>query len=239
MVNIDIPGLVRRVMALHGINQKQLAKKVGVSQGTVSKWVSGMHAPETEEYVRLKALEGDEPDHIDSRKTKVAARINGKRVTRNIAPGAIPEFETHLGAGGGGYPLPTQIVDNARTYSAEVVQDEWTFPARFLRDELRVEVPSIDIVQVRGDSMETGDYGGFRNGDRVLVDRRDIGLRQGAIFALRDGEEVIVKQVELVRGSDPPRILCTSLNPRYKPFELVLDGSAEVIGRVILKICRT
>lgn len=179
------------------------------------------------------------PEQWSDEEFKAVAQIDGRRVTRNLSPGAVPEIDSFLGGGGGGYPLPAEITENGRSYSAEAVQDEWIFPQRFIRDELRLQISFADIVPIRGNSMEDGAYGGFREGDRVLVDRRDHNIRQGGIFAIRDDGETIIKQVELVRGSDPVRITCKSLNSRYSPFELILDGSAEIIGRVVLKISRT
>lgn len=186
----------------------------------------------------VAAMQEVEPENRAGQ-TKVIARLDGRRVARNIGPMSTPEIDTSLGAGGGGYPLPEQITDNGRTYSAETVRDEWQFPERFMRDELRVDFPSVDLLPVHGDSM-TDEHGeGFRDGDRVLVNRREKTLRQGGVFAIRDGDETIIKQAELIRGSDPPRILCTSLNERYTPFELILDGdAADIIGRVILRISR-
>lgn len=166
------------------------------------------------------------------------AKVDGRLIRMNMTADSIPEIDTTLGAGGGGYPLPTTITDGERTYAAEAVRDEWVFPSRFVRDELRVNTQDVDIIPIRGDSMVDPSGGGLKDGDRAMVHRRDKLLRQGGIFAIRDDGETIVKQVEYIRGSDPPRIKCTSLNPRYTPFELVLDGSAEVIGRVILNITR-
>jgi phage repressor protein C with HTH and peptisase S24 domain len=120
------------------------------------------------------------------------------------------------------------------TYEAEAVRAEWVLPAEFLREELQVSIGLAEIVRVRGNSMEPE----LRAGDRVLVDRRDTRIRQGGVFAVRDGDEIIIKQVEPVRGSEPPRIRCISVNPTYGPQELVLDGSAEIIRRVVCRISR-
>jgi phage repressor protein C with HTH and peptisase S24 domain len=131
------------------------------------------------------------------------------------------------------------IRDGHRTYSGEAVRAEWRFPPAFVQQELKASLAYLDIVEVRGDSMTNLEmHAHLGPGDRVVIDRRDTAIRQGGIFAVRDGDETIIKQVEFVRDSDPPRIICTSLNPRYRPFELVLDGSAEVIGRAIMKLAR-
>ena len=174
---------------------------------------------------------------------KSIAHVDNKRVhDGNIPLGAIPEIDAYLGAGGdSGYPLPAHVDDGIRRYSADAVRDMWIFPVGFLTSELHVPLDMVDILQVRGDSMTTPENDGFRDGDRVIVNRRDTFIRQGGVFAIRDHEETIIKQIELVRDTDPddpPRIKCTSLNPRYEPFELFLDGSTTIIGRIVCKISR-
>lgn len=239
-------GLDAAMTAAH-IGPTELARAIKTAKQNISRWREQSRKLPTEFAVKIgRHLNIPTEDVLlpaelrPGRKgPRAIAHVDGRRITKNLTPGAIPEIDTFLGGGGGGYPLPEQISENQRTYSADAVRDEWVFPERFVRDELRLHLASIDIVPVRSDSMETDKYGGFRDGDRVLVDRRDHNIRQGGIFAIRDGDETIIKQVELIRGSDPVRIKCTSLNPRYGPFELVLDGSADLIGRVVLKISRT
>ncbi len=157
-----------------------------------------------------------------------------------MKPGSIPEFDVRgMGSYGGGFSEPTTIYDDqGRSYSGNVVRAEWVFPERFLRDELRVRLSMADIIAIDGPSMDDGSVHSLRSGDRVLINRGDTDCRQGAIFAVWDGGGVIVKQVELIHGTDPPRIRCSSLNPSYQPFELTLDGDAHIIGRVICKVAR-
>lgn len=144
--------------------------------------------------------------------------------------GMIREIEAFAGAGGGGV---ANLVQNG-DHLMEATLAEWHMPTEFLETELRLRPGMSEIVRVKGDSMEPR----LRDGDRVIVNRSDKMLRQGGIFAVRDGDELIIKQVELVRGSDPPRIVCKSINERYSPFELVLGEGAEVIGRVSALIGR-
>lgn len=171
-----------------------------------------------------------------------AARLDaGRRHATKLTPGAIPEFDVRAGASyGGGFSEPTVAYDDesGRSFAANVVKAEWVFPSGYLREELRVRLDDADILPVEGPSMDDGSIYALRSGDRVLINRGDIDCRQGAIFAVWDGFGVVIKQVELLRGSEPPRILCTSLNKSYSPFELILDGNAHIIGRVICKIAR-
>lgn len=158
------------------------------------------------------------------------AYANPRIVSIKPERGLIREIEAYAGAGGGGMAEFVKVGD----VLTEKTLAEWRMPTDFLETELRLRPGMCEILRVKGDSMEPT----LRDGDRVIVDRNDKAMRQGGIFAVRDGDELIVKQVELVRGSEPPRIVCTSVNPRYTPFELVLGADAEVIGRVAASIGR-
>ncbi|MGV6875891.1 LexA family transcriptional regulator [Pseudochelatococcus sp. B33] len=151
-----------------------------------------------------------------------------------LTPGAIVEVETRAGAGAGGYLTQGWTSDGRTTYEADAVRAEWILPQSFVRDELHLTFGKTEIIGIRGDSMEPD----LSDGDRVLIDRTDTNLRQGGIFAVSDNGEIIIKQVELIRDSDPLQILCTSRNERYRPITLTLDDGTFVIGRVAARISR-
>lgn len=124
------------------------------------------------------------------------------------------------------------IVDTPRSTST------FYFPDDYARKELGLYPGRADILLVKGDSMDDGSKYALVDGDRVIIDLASTDLRQGAIFAIWDGEGVIIKQAEIVRNSDPKKLLCTSLNPRYKPFELEITENVHILGRVAAKIAR-
>lgn len=176
---------------------------------------------------------------VEPNETRAIALVDGRRNTRHVAADATPEMDVRGGASyAGGYALPSEVAaDGGRTYSGEVVKAEWKFPASWLRDELRLSISKTDVISIIGPSMAPE----LVDGDRVLIDRTHTDPRQGGIFALRDGDSVIVKHIELVRSAagDFPRIRCISANKTYAPFELDLDGdSVAIIGRVAARISR-
>jgi len=67
-------------------------------------------------------------------------------------------------------------------------------------------------------------------GDRVFIDLRYTVPSPEGIFALWDGYGVVVKRVEIVRGSDPLRVRIISANASYTPYEVALDD-IKIIGR--------
>jgi hypothetical protein len=148
----------------------------------------------------------------------------------------IPEIEIRAGTvHDHGSQQAALLGEDGERIGRAVVRSQWSFPSPFLRDELHMRTARAHIVQIRGDSMIDALY----DGDRAIIDLDDTDVGQGGIFALVDDDgAVIVKQVELVRSSGTKRILCTSRNPNYKPFELLLEHPVHIIGRVASKITR-
>ena len=241
MVTVDE---IRALMRAMDLTQAELAEKVDVKQATVNRWLTRGSIPEPQTQDLLAALlaqagirrnNGNLVSSFDPDDEK-GMSSNGIRF--RVAADSTPEFDLRAGASyGGGYALPTSVADDGgRTYSADVVKAEWKFPPSWLRDEMRLAIDSTDVVKIDGPSMVPD----LNDGDRVLIDRKHRDPRQGGIFAVREGDGIIVKHVELVRSENgEPRIRCISSNKTYQPFELVLDGdSVDIIGRVAARICR-
>lgn len=153
----------------------------------------------------------------------------------------LKEVDVRAGAAfGGGLDETDWVVPAAggRTVSSHQPLAEWRIPTAYARQELALTPGKADILTVKGDSMDDGTSYGLASGDRVIVDLSDTDARQGTIFAVWDGGGVIIKQVEIVRGSEPVEIVCTSLNKRYTPIRLTVDGNVHLIGRVAAKISR-
>lgn len=150
---------------------------------------------------------------------------------------SVPEISIMAGASyAGGFSQEENTIDtDGHQVSRDVVRANWGIPAPFLRDELRIRPDRAHILSVRGDSMNDALF----DGDRAIINLDDRDVSQGGIFALLDDNaSLIIKQVELVRGSKARRIRCTSRNPMYAPFELDLIDPVVIIGRVASKITR-
>lgn len=106
---------------------------------------------------------------------------------------------------------------------------EWGFPPAFL-DGAGISAGDVFVCVVNGPSMAPD----LLSGDRVVIDTADRHVAEDGIFAVYDAEtgSVLVKHVSPVRSTMPPRIVCSSSNPKYAPVEIVLDRGSKVIGRV-------
>ena len=154
----------------------------------------------------------------------------------------IDEIDVRGSAGYGGIQpgaqLQQRFTGDGERVERPVATGTFFFPEDYARKELGLHPGKADILSVKGDSMDDGSKYALVDGDRVIIDLSARDIRQGAIFAVWDGEGVIIKQVEIIRGSLPHRLLCTSLNARYKPFELEITENVHIIGRVAAKIAR-
>lgn len=123
---------------------------------------------------------------------------------------AIEVLPTYAGLGGGG----TGDGDRKTTL----------LPRSLVEDDLRSRADDLLVIDLRGDSMEPD----FFNGDRVVINRRDVNPVQPGPFALWDGDGYVVKNVERRRGS----LRIFSSNPKYSDWES--DGSdIQIMGRPV------
>jgi phage repressor protein C with HTH and peptisase S24 domain len=149
-------------------------------------------------------------------------------VLERARPDVIFEADVRGGAGGGGVPAtPKEIFDrHGNTYAAEGVAGEWSLPRQVVMGLLRASPKDLLVFEVIGDSMEPR----LKESDRVFVDKRMTFPNPEGIFVLWDGYSVVVKQLQIVHGSDPLRLRVLSLNPQYEPYEVLAD-EVNIIGR--------
>jgi phage repressor protein C with HTH and peptisase S24 domain len=83
---------------------------------------------------------------------------------------------------------------------------------------------------VVGDSMPVT----FRPYDKVMVDTEDRTPSPPGIFVVWDGLNLVLKRVEYIAHSEPPRVRILSENPEYQPYERVVE-EAYIQGRVLGK----
>jgi len=84
------------------------------------------------------------------------------------------------------------------------------------------------ITIVKGGSMEPT----LRAGQLVAVDTGDRVPSPPGLFVIWDGLGLVIKRVEPVAGSSPPRVRLSADNPRYSAWELPLDD-VDIEGRVV------
>ncbi|MBN8290556.1 LexA family transcriptional regulator [Rhodobacter sp. NTK016B] len=107
--------------------------------------------------------------------------------------------------------------------------DHLAFSKRWL-EQNGISAGDSVLINVRGDSMEPSIY----DGDLVMIDRRKTHIRSGRIYAVREGDSLRIKRLELIPDA---AIILRSDNPKYPPEhrtgEAMNDISLGVIGEVV------
>lgn len=232
----SVRKLLSGLIADRGLNLSDVSKKLGKNHAYMQQFIKRGIPERLPEDVRSKLSEMFGIDeHLLGAPLRQAQSQAQPIVVAN--PPYLKEYAVKGGGAYGGGMLDDGDWQQGGEPAQEVIA-QWALPPSYVRNELNLSFDTADIISVRGDSMDDGSKFGLSSGDRVIVDRADRDPSQGAIFAVWDGSGVIVKQVEPIRGSDPLRIICKSLNPRYEPFELILDENAHIIGRIAAKFSR-
>lgn len=103
-----------------------------------------------------------------------------------------------------------------------------SFSRDLIENDLRAPADQLLAMVAEGNSMEPT----FQGGDQILVDTRRKSLAQPGAFCLWDGDGHVIKFLERIQGSDPPKVRVISANNIYEPTERLLD-EINLVGRVV------
>lgn len=207
----------RLKQAMDGDTTYSFAKKCGISESLVRKYLSGESLPGLEKLYQLAG----------GGQVRVEWLTSGEEPMRSGEPGEsrvgttldaeyflVPRYAAEASAGPGAVP-------------GEYVADFVAFKTEWLRQELGVNPGKLAAIQARGDSMEPT----IHSGDLLLIDLNQPDWRTDAIYAISVGDTLIVKRLQfLISG----KVDIISDNPKYAPQTLTREEFAEVriIGRV-------
>lgn len=94
---------------------------------------------------------------------------------------------------------------------------------------LRARAEDLLAIEAEGNSMEPD----FQGGDQILIDVRRKALASPGAFCLWDGDGYVIKYLERVPNSDPPRVRVVSRNSSlYPPYERLVE-ECDIRGRVV------
>ena len=192
-----------------GLNQKEIAAYVGVSEATVSRWESGEITDTKRERIGklAKILQVSPSELIPDSEGEVVQMVPSEQT---VTFGVIGDIAA-------GYEL--EALEENDEYFAERIE----IPVSWLRGR-----PKSDylIVRVTGDSM----FPTYQDGDLVLVLRQTTMNHSGQIGAfVYDDNKVTLKRIEYVMGEDWVRLV--PINPSFPP--LMIEGEALEHCRVL------
>ena len=201
-----------------GLSERKACLKAGLKVDAIRTIRRGNH-PRASTLRALAAVLGVTAAYLlDASEDSPAPTQAGTRAAAAADGPMVPIVELDVRAGAGGGALNGE----------ELEMGSWQLPGDLVRSVTSASTQALRILTVYGDSMEPE----FRPGQRVMVDTSDQMPSPPGVFVAWDGLATVIKRVEFVPHSDPPRVRFTSDNPRYHAYERTLD-EAHIRGRVI------
>jgi phage repressor protein C with HTH and peptisase S24 domain len=210
---------LRAALREAGINQSELARRIGISRGAVSFWMTG----DTTSVAGENLLKAAQALHVSANwlatgrgkmKPTPAKEIS---LEENPDYPAIKRVKIKISAGVTGFGVEPLDDDHAPI----VFSKSWYVSNGYLPDALFA-------IKVAGASMEPGLY----DGDWVVINTGDVEPRDGVAFALNYDGEVVIKRLFRTDGV----WIAASDNQDKRIYrDRPMNGETFVIGRVVHK----
>ena len=199
---------LRQIRRHKSLTQRHVARRIGVTEGTISKY------EKEDSRLSLPVLRR----LADALGTTIAAIAD--EVPFDGSPALedefalIPVFDVRASAGGGSLPGP----DHAEYRNA--------YRRSWLRKVTAAPPENLVVIEVSGDSM----FPTVAHGDHILVDPTQTRIGTDGIYVIRKRDTIHVKRVTVNMGTDT--VVIKSDNPVYET-ETVLPDDVHIIGRVV------
>ena len=201
------------------ITQTELARRIGVTQGTIAQLISGRIQSSSKLHKIAKALETT-PEYLTGETDDPDAGYVALPSTEQVAAdlGLVPVREIDLTLGMGATYLDVPVTETIRH-----------FPIEWLRLYTRAAPEHLLFAQGVGDSMEPT----LRDSDLLLIDcsQRHLNLSD-KIWAIAYAECGAVKRLRPVAGGG---VEILSDNPAV-PTATAFDGELHILGRVVATV---
>jgi len=167
------------------VPHERIAEVIGRDRTAATRMMGGKRSVKIHEVAGLSALiaeyeEAAGESDVVKRGNTLADQFDEGLLIEYVAVEVLP---TYVGMGGGG------TGDDERRKA---------LLPRALLQELHAQPADLLVIEVRGTSMEPQ----FKQGDQIVIDRRDRDPRHGGPFALFDGDTFILKNIEQLPGPE-------------------------------------
>lgn len=230
-----------------GLSQADLARSVGMTPDKLNRVLKGRRDITAGELIRIsmlldrplptKALAGDvrpldlrrEPDTessnvLEMAEYRPAISTEGRF---GFSSDEIPQVDGTFGLGSRDDIETLQItLPNGQSIAAAPVLGAWRIPQAVLQRRVRTSADHLHMLECEGNSM----FPVIKDGDVVLVDKSRTNPAMPGIFALWENGGQTIKQVEIVRGTDPVRYRLIPANKDYATYEVPAEDVI-IIGR--------
>jgi phage repressor protein C with HTH and peptisase S24 domain len=210
---------LRAALDESGMNQSELARRIGLTRGAVSLWLTGSTTSLAgDNLLNAAKTLGVSPNWLSTGRGRMKPTPT-KEVSLDENPDypAIRRVKIKLSAGVTGFGVEPLNEDHAPIVFAR----SW-YETNGYRPE------SLIAIKVNGSSMETGLY----DGDWVVINTDDVTPRNGIVFAVNYDGEPVIKRLFKTDGT----WVAASDNPDKRLYrDMPLGEDTFIIGRVVHK----
>ena len=197
-----------------GLNTLQVAERAGVNRSFLYDILRGRSAnPSAENLARVAGALRVDLDWL----LTGAGRVDGAEPD-GIADDYVTIPSVLVVADMGGGRVVDDMVEMGKPYH---------FLRSWINNQLKASPADLRVIKVAGDSMEPT----LKDRDTVLIDLSMKIPTPPGVFVLFDGMGLVVKRLELLPFSNPPRLRIVSDNPVYGSYERSVD-EINVVGRI-------
>jgi phage repressor protein C with HTH and peptisase S24 domain len=203
---------IRAFMAAHGLKAKPWAVEAGIAEGGLRDYLSGRTSSMTVEALdRLAVAAGTTVSEL------IGERPREVRASRDVVP--VKSLEVRASMGGG-----FEVID-------EPEGPPFFFRRQWIEQMLEGMPGQLRVIpSLGGDSMKPT----INDGDAGLVHMLGVNpvFQSGAIYALWDGNGLLVKRLESMVGERPRLRVISDNRAIYSPYEVDAQD-VRIIGRLI------
>lgn len=193
------------------LSQAALGARIHAAQSTVATWERGVNEPTLAQIEKLA-------NELEQPASYLAFGVRDLVAEDMVR---VPEYDVRALSGAGG--ALEAVSDNP-----DAVLRTYAFPKDAFSQTFGASPAGIAVLEVIGDSM----LGTLNPGEKVFVNTGDRSPTPPGIFVVWDGMGLVLKRVEYIPHSDPPKVRIVSDNKAYQPYERLLD-EAYIQGRVV------
>ena len=189
------------------MTQAELAKKIGVTSVTVSKWELEIAKPKSESAIRICKLFNVSIEWLNYGE-EGSSLLNSSNLIN------IPYFSDVSAAAGDGCDI---VSEHSERYF--VIE----------RDFLKTKYENVVCIKVEGDSMEPK----FQDQSIVFVDLNDKSAKDGAVYIVNHEQMLRIKMLEIT----PNGFLLKSVNKSYSTITVdIKTESFFIVGKVVMQL---
>lgn len=217
MLNMDMKERIRSKLDELGMNQVDLANRVGVSKATITFWLRGDHGLKADNLMKLASALGCSPTWLQTGKGPEGKAKDGSPSTADYV--LIPHYDAKAACGDG------YLNDHVEINGGLAFRRDWI-------KSLGRKSEDLYVIYAQGESMEPYIF----EGDIVMVDTSSVEPGDRHVYALRRSDDCIIIK-RLVRQSSGGWVI-RSDNPDKTayPDEPVTEAvlhEIPILGRVI------